>query len=183
VRRTSALIVGGGPAGTAAAIRLAQAGHRPRLIERTLEPHDTVCGAFLGWDSLAALRRLGFDAEAAGARPIHRVRLIAEDGRVEARLPKAAAGLSRRCLDEWLLAAARDSGAEVLRGRTARAADPSSRVVRLEDGEEMAADTCSSPPASTSFAAPPALAIRAPTRSGFEPPSRRRGGWTRRSTA
>jgi menaquinone-9 beta-reductase len=140
VRRTSALIVGGGPAGTAAAIRLAKAGHRPRLIERTLEPHDTVCGAFLGWDSLAALRRLGFDPDSAGARPIHRVRLIAEGGRVEARLPKAAAGLSRRCLDEWLLAAARDSGAEVLRGRTARAADPSSRIVRLEDGEEMGAD-------------------------------------------
>jgi flavin-dependent dehydrogenase len=140
VLRTPALIVGGGPAGSAAAIALAGAGHRPRLIERSLEPHDVVCGAFLGWDSLAALRKLGFDPAAAGAHPIRRLRLIAGGSEVETRLPRSAAGLSRRCLDEGLLARARDSGAEVLRGRSARAADPSRRLLRLDDGGELGAD-------------------------------------------
>lgn len=140
MRRTAALIVGGGPAGSAAAIALARAGERPRLIERSTEAHDVVCGAFLGWDALAALRKLGVDAAALGARPIGRLRLIADSGRVETRLPRAAAGLSRRCLDDRLLAAARDAGAEVIRGRAARAADPSRRLLRLDDGAEMAAD-------------------------------------------
>jgi flavin-dependent dehydrogenase len=138
--RTPALIVGGGPAGSAAAIALACAGHRPRLIERTLEPHDVVCGAFLGWDALAALRKLGFDPAELGAHPIRRLRLIAGKNEVETRLPRPAAGLSRRCLDEALLERARDAGAEVLRGRSAKGADPARRLLRLDDGEELGAD-------------------------------------------
>jgi flavin-dependent dehydrogenase len=138
--RTPALIVGGGPAGSAAAIALARAGHRPRLIERTLEPHDVVCGAFLGWDSLAALRKLGFDPAEFGAHPIHRLRLIAGKHEVETRLPRPAAGLSRNCLDEGLLERSLDCGAEVLRGRSAKAADPARRLLRLDDGEELGAD-------------------------------------------
>ncbi len=70
------LIVGGGPAGCAAAITLARAGTAPRLIERSEGGHDIVCGGFLGWDALALLRRLGIDAAALGARPIARLRLI-----------------------------------------------------------------------------------------------------------
>jgi len=140
VRRTPALIVGGGPAGTAAAIALARAGDPPRLIERTTEPHEVVCGAFLGWDALAALRRLDLDPARLGARPIHRLRLVADVGQVETRLPRAAAGLSRRCLDEALIDAARAAGATVERGRSVRAAEPSRRAVRLDDGNEILAD-------------------------------------------
>ncbi|HZF94101.1 MAG TPA: FAD-dependent monooxygenase, partial [Allosphingosinicella sp.] len=50
--RTRALIVGGGPAGAAAAIALARAGAAPELIERSAGPRDVVCGGFLGWDAL-----------------------------------------------------------------------------------------------------------------------------------
>ena len=59
MRRTAALIVGGGPAGSAAAIVLARGGVRAELIERTTAPHDTVCGGFLGWDALGALTAAG----------------------------------------------------------------------------------------------------------------------------
>jgi flavin-dependent dehydrogenase len=135
VRRTAALIVGGGPAGSAAAIRLAQGRVRPLLIERSEGPRDVVCGGFLGWDALAALERLGIDAAALGARPITRLRLLSKDRQVETNLPHAAAGLSRRTLDEALLAAAEAAGAEVLRGRTVRAAD--GRTIRLDDAEEV----------------------------------------------
>src|SRR5438128_2237933 len=57
---------------------------------------------------------------------------------VEAELPGAAAGLSRRRLDSALLRMAEDGGAVVLRGRTARALEGDR--LRLDDGSEMAAD-------------------------------------------
>jgi flavin-dependent dehydrogenase len=138
--RAPALIVGGGPAGAAAAIALARAGAPPRLLERTSGPHDTVCGAFLGWDSLAALRRLGIDPAALGAHPITRLRLFGAGREVETPLPRRAAGLSRRCLDEALLEGARAAGAWVDRGRSVRAADPAARTVRTDDGEEIGTD-------------------------------------------
>ena len=63
-------IVGGGPAGAAAAIRLARAGVRVTLVERTRQVHDKVCGEFLGGTALDALGELGIDVAALGARPI-----------------------------------------------------------------------------------------------------------------
>jgi flavin-dependent dehydrogenase len=138
VRRTAALIVGGGPAGASATIALARGGAMPVLIERSPGERDLVCGGFLGWDALAALRRLGLDVAALGARPIDRLRLVSARRTVEAALPRPAAGLSRRRLDAALLAMAEEAGASVLRGRTARALD--GRCVRLDGGEEMEAD-------------------------------------------
>ncbi|HEY0042961.1 MAG TPA: FAD-dependent monooxygenase [Allosphingosinicella sp.] len=135
MRRTPALIVGGGPAGSAAAIRLAQGGIPPLLVERTAGAHDTVCGGFTGWDALAALRRIGVVPEALGARPITRLRVVAAGRTAEADLPHQAAGLSRRTLDEVLLAAAREAGAEVLRGRTARAVEDAPLRFRLDEEE------------------------------------------------
>jgi flavin-dependent dehydrogenase len=139
VRRAAALIVGGGPAGSAAAIGLARAGIAPELIERSDGPHDVVCGGFLGWDALAALRRLGVDPNALGAPPIGRMRLVTAKRRLEAPLPRLAAGLSRRTLDEALLRAAAGAGVEVRRGKAVRAADPAARRVRLDDEEEVEA--------------------------------------------
>lgn len=110
----------------------------PVLIERSPGDRDLVCGGFLGWDSLAALRRLGLEPAALGARPIHRLRLVSGTRSVEAALPRPAAGLSRRRLDSSLLAMAEEAGAAVLRGRTARALD--GHCLRLDDGEEMEAD-------------------------------------------
>ena len=107
----------------------------PVLVERSSGERDVVCGGFLGWDALAALRRLGLDPAALGARPIHRLRLVAGRRIVEKRLPAPAAGLSRRRLDAALLGLAEQAGATVLRGRAARAIE--GRCVRLDDGEEM----------------------------------------------
>jgi flavin-dependent dehydrogenase len=138
MRRTAALIVGGGPAGSAAAIALARAGIETALIERSDGPRDVVCGGFLAWDALAALERLEVDPAALGARPIRRLRLISAKSRIEVPLPRPAAGLSRRTLDEALLAAAGRSGAAIRRGRTVRAAELPERRVRLDDEEAPA---------------------------------------------
>ena len=75
----------------------------PLLIERSADERDVVCGGFLGWDALARLRQLGLDVDALGAKPIHRLRLVAGNKVVERPLPKPAAGLSRRRLDAALL--------------------------------------------------------------------------------
>jgi flavin-dependent dehydrogenase len=140
MRRAPALIVGGGPAGAAAAIALARAGIAAELIERSEGPHDMVCGGFLGWDALAGLARLGIDAAALGARPIARLRLVSATRAVEAALPHPAAGLSRRRLDSALLVAAGEAGARVRRGLAVRSADPARRCVRLDDGAEAAGE-------------------------------------------
>ena len=137
MRRTAALIVGGGPAGSAAAIGLARAGVEADLIERGEGPRDVVCGGFLGWDALASLERLGLDPATLGARPIRRLRLISAGRSLEVALPRPAAGLSRRTLDEALLEAAGRAGAGIRRGKTVRAADLERRRVRLDDEEEV----------------------------------------------
>lgn len=137
MRRTPPLIIGGGPAGSAAAIVLGRAGLRPTLIERSAGPRDVVCGGFLGADALAMLARLGIDVEALGAEPIRRVRLVAHRRTFETGLPWPAAGLSRRVLDEAMLAEAAASGAELVRGCAVRALDTERRSARLEDGSEI----------------------------------------------
>ncbi|MET0269030.1 MAG: FAD-dependent monooxygenase [Sphingomonas sp.] len=132
------LIVGGGPAGAAAAIGLARAGHPALLIERTRAPPDVVCGGFLGWDALAALRGLGLDPAALGARAIGRLRLVAGDRVAEAALPRPAAGLSRHALDAALLAQAEAAGNGIERGVNVRTA--TAGVLRTADGATLAPD-------------------------------------------
>ena len=138
--RLPALVVGGGPAGAAAAIALAQAGVEVQIIDRQSGPHDSVCGGFLGWDALAALGDLGLDTRLLGARPIQRLRLLADGRHLELPLPYAAAGLSRRTLDEALIGRAAQAGVVIRRGRAVRAADPAERSIRLDDGEHLKGD-------------------------------------------
>lgn len=140
MRRTAALIVGGGPAGAAAAIGLARAGRPLLLIERARGAHDVVCGGFLGWDGLAAIESLGIDPAMLGARPITRVRLAAAGRVVETDLPFRAAGLSRNRLDQALLDRAIALGAGIERGIAARSVDPCVGRAILADGGEITAD-------------------------------------------
>jgi flavin-dependent dehydrogenase len=99
-----------------------------------------VCGGFLGWDALAGLGSLGVDAATLGARQIRRLRLVSKRRRVETPLPHAAAGLSRRTLDEALLRRAKEAGARVRRGVAVRSADLERRALRLDDGSELVGD-------------------------------------------
>jgi len=139
VRRTAALIAGGGPAGSAAAIRLAQGGARPLLIERSRETGDALCGGFLSWRTLQSLERLGLSAAELGGHPVGRVRIFSETRQGEAPLPAGAIGLSRRRLDGLMLAAAERMGAGVERGIAVRHG-----VIghaSLSDGTEIGCDS------------------------------------------
>ncbi|MDR3530827.1 MAG: FAD-dependent monooxygenase [Rhodopila sp.] len=118
--RREPLIIGAGPAGTAAAITLARAGHRPILIERASGPTGKVCGDFLSTDTIQRLRALGVDPAALGAAKIHCVRLVNGERIAESPLPFPALGLSRRILDAALLGEAERAGAELRAGQTVR---------------------------------------------------------------
>lgn len=114
-----ALIMGGGPAGSTLSIALAQAGKHVVLIEKTKEAQHKVCGEFLSPEALPFLRRSGIDPVALGAQTIHSLRIAARDVITEVRLPAPALALTRKKLDEALLARAKDAGVSVLRGYSA----------------------------------------------------------------
>ncbi|PWS37412.1 hypothetical protein DFH01_11275 [Falsiroseomonas bella] len=110
------VIVGGGPAGAAAAIGLARAGVRPRLLERDRVVGEKVCGEFLAEDAARHLDGLGVDLPSLGAVPLRRALFGAGRAQAEMRLPFAAWSLPRAVLDAALLQAAEEAGATVERG-------------------------------------------------------------------
>ncbi|MBM3605966.1 MAG: electron transfer flavoprotein [Alphaproteobacteria bacterium] len=111
-----AVVVGGGPAGTYLAKRLAEAGRDVVLLERTLGPHQKVCGEFLSHEAIFYLKRVGLDPVRMGAVPISTVALIRNHAVTSVKLPFPAVSLSRYRLDEALITAAGDAGAVVRRG-------------------------------------------------------------------
>jgi flavin-dependent dehydrogenase len=123
------VIIGGGLAGSAAAITLARAGRDVTLIEREPLPHHKVCGEFLSREALLYLAALGIDIPALGAVPIHTVRLASANR--EATLPFAAMSLTRRTLDEHLLQTAEQAGVNVLRGYPVESLTPETNTWRI----------------------------------------------------
>jgi len=116
-----ALIAGGGVAGAAAACLL---GPEALLIERERVAHDKICGEFISQEAQSYLARLGLDPLALGAAQIDAVRLVHGDRVARAALPFHGLGLSRRVLDEALLARAEAAGATLLRGHAVRSVSP-----------------------------------------------------------
>lgn len=114
--KAEVVIVGGGLAGSAAAIGLARAGRYVVLIERDAQAQHKVCGEFLSQEALKYLRLLGLGVAGVGAVTIRSVRLACQGGVSEAELPFRAMSVTRRRLDEELLRLAEDAGATVLRG-------------------------------------------------------------------
>jgi flavin-dependent dehydrogenase len=114
------LVIGGGPAGAAAAARLAGSGLRVVLCERQAEPRPQVCGEYLSAAAAAELDQLGLAPSGLGGRRLTRARIWAQGSTVAAGLPAAGHGLSRACLDRSLLAQARRCGADVRTGVAVR---------------------------------------------------------------
>ncbi|MBX9601098.1 MAG: hypothetical protein K2X35_08840 [Bryobacteraceae bacterium] len=115
-------IVGGGPAGSAAAIAAALRGADARLHEQSAFPRHKVCGEFLSAEIEPALDRLGIRAgflDHAPAR-VRTLRLYFGKTRKSAPLPEAGHGLSRYLLDDLLRRRALDLGVSWTRERAAQ---------------------------------------------------------------
>jgi flavin-dependent dehydrogenase len=115
-RSVEHLVIGGGPAGSMLALRLAGAGREVTLLEKERGAHHKVCGEFLSREAVDLLRSAGIEPLDLGASPIRTVRLAVGTRLVEATLPFTALSLSRRVLDEALLARAAECGCNVVRG-------------------------------------------------------------------
>ena len=111
--RCEVLVVGAGPAGSAAAQWLARAGIDVVLVDQHRFPRDKVCGDGLIPDAHAALARLGvLDEVMALAQPAQHVGCIGpRGGRVD--VPGTLAVLPRRELDQILCRAAALAGAKM----------------------------------------------------------------------
>jgi len=120
-----AVVIGGGPAGAAAALALARAGRSVALVEKTEFPRRKVCGEFLSATSAGLLDRLGVGPawRALAGPEVRRLALFHGETTLAAPMPRAAGGfgraLGRDALDSMLLDAARGAGADVLQPATA----------------------------------------------------------------
>lgn len=111
-----AVVVGAGPAGSAAATALSLRGHAVLLVEKDEFPRDKVCGEFLSAEAQTALEGLGVTAAIAGCAPeqIRRGSVHPPAGEaVPFDLPRPALGISRRVLDDLLARRSAEAGAEV----------------------------------------------------------------------
>lgn len=110
------VVIGGGPAGSMLAVRLAAAGREVALFEKQSGPHDKICGEFLSAEALGYLTSVGIDPQLLGAHPICSVQLHSGTKSVHTPLEFNALSLSRRLLDEALLESAKSAGCDIHRG-------------------------------------------------------------------
>ena len=109
------LVIGAGPAGSAAACVLAAAGRHVLIADQQTFPRDKICGDGLISDALHALTALGVDADVTSeAWRGQELRLYAPNLR-HVTLRSDFACLPRERLDDILLTAARRAGADFRR--------------------------------------------------------------------
>ena len=108
------IVIGGGPAGTSAAITATRAGSSVLLLERSRFPRHKVCGEFVSAESLGLLSTLlgATHRLITDAIRISQARIFL-DGRVlRTSIAPAAASIARFDLDEALWKSAIQSGVE-----------------------------------------------------------------------
>lgn len=93
---TDVFVIGGGPAGLAAAIAARQQGLSVVVADGAHPPVDKACGEALLPDALAAFERLGLAVPAHEASVIRGVRYLTADVSAETDFPSGSCGLSVR---------------------------------------------------------------------------------------
>ena len=130
--RTDVFVVGGGPAGLAAAIAARLKGFDVVVADAARPPIDKACGEGLMPDSFAALRRLGVALDYVESFPFRGIRFRGEGVSVAAAFPdQPGIGIRRTRLHEVLIDRARDVGVSMLWGT--RVNGVSSDTVLLDD--------------------------------------------------
>src|ERR1700722_9885874 len=115
--QTDVFIVGGGPAGLAAAIALRTQGFGVTVADPALPPIDKTCGEGLMPDGLAALGRLGVTLCPRHFFPFRGIRFVGSGSSVDAGFPNGTgAGVRRTHLHQALIDRAAETGATLLWG-------------------------------------------------------------------
>src|ERR1700722_9121929 len=141
------LVVGGGPAGSIAALVLARGGADVALVDKSTFPRDKACGDVVGPRGLQVLSDLGL-APPIG-RDIGDMLVVGPTGR-RVRLPSAdgltypghGTAVTRTVFDAMLHAAAVTAGATAFVGRAQEALEEEGSIVgyKLSPGQSLYAD-------------------------------------------
>jgi flavin-dependent dehydrogenase len=109
-------VIGGGPAGLAAAIAARQQGFRVVVADGAKPPIDKACGEALMPDAILALERLGVAVPATDAFQLSGVRFVSSGLSAEAAFPSGTCGLSvrRTALHRIMIERAEALGIELL---------------------------------------------------------------------
>ncbi|MFI5486506.1 geranylgeranyl reductase family protein [Micromonospora echinaurantiaca] len=131
------VVVGAGPAGSAAALAARRGGARVLLLDRADFPRDKACGDGVAAHALDVLADLGVPDAVAGYPPLPALRLVGPGGGAVARaLPRPAYTVPRAVFDARLVSAAVAAGARLRRHAVRRVEVRTDRVVL--DGEVAA---------------------------------------------
>ena len=117
----SVLVIGGGPAGSAAAYWLAREGHDVTLVERKEYPRDKTCGDGLTPRAILQLQEMGFDFEVPQFHTITGLRSYAGDDLMlelpwpeHSRFPNWGGVIRRSDLDSQVATLAAKQGVSIL---------------------------------------------------------------------
>lgn len=124
---TDICIIGGGPAGLAAALALRQKGFDVAVADASHPPIDKACGEGIMPEGLAALRTLGVQLDEAIGVPFAGIRFLNGSQQVQAEFQSGAGiGMRRTVLHQRLVAAAERAGIRLLWGH---------RLTGMSDGQ------------------------------------------------
>ncbi len=128
---TDVFVVGGGPAGLAAAIAVRQQGFEVTVVDSAVPPIDKACGEGLMPDSLEALRALGITLQGVETGSFRGIRFIGRESAVDAEFPRGrGCGVRRTLLHRILLEHAQDAGVQMLWGTRVSSARPGAVLAR-----------------------------------------------------
>ncbi|HEY1469807.1 MAG TPA: FAD-dependent monooxygenase [Candidatus Acidoferrum sp.] len=112
---TDVFVIGGGPAGLAAAIAARQKGFHAIVADGSQPPIDKPCGEGLLPETQLALQDLGISAHDLGGYPFRGIRFAQRHEQVAAAFPKGRGiGIRRTVLHELLVKRAQDCGVQFM---------------------------------------------------------------------
>ena len=134
------IVVGGGPAGSAAAITAARNGARVLLLEKKRFPRNKVCGEFVSAESLGLLSWL-LEAPAQdllqNAPRLPEVRFFSDGLLIRSTLDPPGASIARSELDAALWDTAKNSGVDARQPVTVQAIKTGTRFRVLAEADEF----------------------------------------------
>ena len=132
---TDVFVIGGGPAGLAAAIAARRRGFSVTVADSCVPPIDKACGEGVMPDGLAAAHSLGLELEAAGGFRFRGIRFCEAGNRVEAPFPNGhGLGLRRTLLHQLMIDRAAQEGVRMPWGKHVAADSVQARWIVGADG-------------------------------------------------